>query len=237
MTSRRVFVLCEDSAADTRRAVLEVVRKALHLIEPGWENRESGPTLQLEEGTAVAQAWRSQAWTDRRRGQKARIVAQFLGEKLHTGDIVILHYDGDRAWTDPDVAPVCDLRQRVDALLATVEAWTDARGVILRLVPHYSIESWLYLNVKALPGPDARPDLRSAHAWLKDNFSETTGYDHVDQPKDACPLRSRLNGDLSRAWSAKKAERHSPSFRATLSIWRGDERLTLALAPSCLPGA
>lgn len=101
----------------------------------------------------------------------------------------------------------------------------------LRVVPYYSIESWLYLNHQAaqrLVGTGQAP--ATALEWLESNRDSDGGYDTVDKPKASCPLGDRWNLELAGpGWPREEASSRSPSFRSVIEEWGANASLVALL--------
>lgn len=231
MKPRTVFVLfTEDSGKHADPTLLALVTKLLVRVEPGTQTQRLD--LQPARGEA-REAWHAHRWRDRKNEAGFRALQRELATRLATRDFVVLHHDGDVPWGGRAGAPAHDAHiQRLrDALLrmGVDAAHLDER--LLLLVPHYSIESWLYLNREAaerLVRDHGAPD--EALRWLTDHASAAGGYDHLDKPKDTCPLEDRWNKALAEnAWPAKGAATRSPSWAQAEADWGGRAALRAAL--------
>ncbi len=218
MNSVQVTILTEDSGKQGWPVIERVVSALLQRLVPGLDTRRmrahapAGP---------VAQAMRGHAWKAARgTPDLRRALVLDLARRLKQGDWVVLHHDGDCAWcggpSEKHDAHVDRLKAELRRLLGD-----EAEAVLPRLLllrPFYSVESWLYLNraqVEALVRGGRAP--AAALDWLDAQLREGA-LDHVERPKDACPLGDAHNLDLGAQLRRAPLER-SPSFRATQGAW------------------
>ena len=141
---------------------------------------------------------------------------------------MVFHYDGDVPWTGDATKSAYDTD--FAALLAEVAKLTGAPVNPLQFVPHYSIESWLYLHsqrVQDIMQGGAAP--QTTKGWLADNLHPENGYDHVLKPKDECPLADRFNLELADSFSVPRNLERSPSLRRTVAAWQAHSDLAKVL--------
>lgn len=221
------LVYTEDSGKDADAVLFALIRKLAARIEPG--TRTNLLDLRPAHGEP-RRAMRAHAW----KGHEVlrRALVKELATRLKMGDIVVFHHDGDIPWQSGPGSPKHDrdlerLLHDVRRLLADD---TDP-GTFLRLVPHYSIESWLYLNRGALRAlVDSGKHGPELMAWLDQNDHPTTGLDHVSKPKDACPAGDRHNQLLAvQAFPADEVARKSPSWAHTEQTWAARTAVRAAL--------
>lgn len=226
MSAELHCVLCtEDSGKQARPVIEALVKKLLQRVDDGLQTQRLKFAFPADD---AEQAVRGMAW----KGNPVlkRALVNYLAQRLQQNHWVVLHTDGDSAWAG---APGSTNDEAVRDLFETVRRRLSREPKrLLRLVPHYSIESWLYLNdaqVNAIEA--ANPKAAGAAAWLQANAGETSGYDHVVQIKDKCPLKDRFNEDLATVrWPASEAAQRSPSWAEAERTWRGHPELSDALA-------
>ncbi len=222
-----LVVYTEDSPE--RGAV--VVRALAERILLHLSRRHSLPRIDVAHGEPANAAnglrWRA------RDGRERRILVRDLATRLAQGALVVFHYDGDVPWTDEATSSRHD--DAFAGLLADVARLMAGPlpSEPLTFVPHYSIEAWLYLHEKVVA--ELVSDNRAPQAtepWMTANRRPETGFDHVDGPKDTCPLGDRFNGDLARNFPVPRCINQSPSLRRTVDAWaaRGDLRALLGIA-------
>ncbi len=209
----RIWVYTEDTAEDAPEVLKTLVKRLLQQLSPGLPTNLLKPLLLSAVPAAEATtAWGGHYWR-KRYSPKRRALVSELATRVSTGDIVLLHHDYDAAPGKPSTlsTQVAELLSEV-ARIVPPEKW---RGAILTLTPCYSVESWLYHNDGAIAGLSAR-ERDAAQRWLRDNLHATLGYDHIYQPKKACPLKADHNLTLAtKAFPAGLAAARSPSWRAT----------------------
>lgn len=230
MSRPRFLLHTEDSGVQADVVLEALVRKLICLIEPLTQPQFLD--FVAARGPAKA-AWEGHRWRERTpRGEvHRRTLINHLATQVKN-DVVVLHHDGDAAWGDDS-----DLKRQVEGLLADLERrlGEPLPSTLLRMVPHWSIESWLYLNRAEVIRLDklAPPTRTAALAWLDEHRHPNSGYDHVRQPKDAChPLNDRWNAALATAaWPVEQAA-SSPSWKATQDAWAGSAELVTLLKAS-----
>lgn len=237
MTGPELALFTEDGSKRAPDVLVELVKKtALQVHEDTQTHRltfrfAAGPPRDA----FVGHRWRSAAAKDQ---PLRRQLVDHLATQVTLGSLVVVHVDGDIPWTDPHTRCAYDdaLTRLIQDVQRRIESLRPANPPIaadhiLLLIPHYSIESWLYLNHDKLTDDDLKRegiDARHARNWL--SVHDPTGFDHLHQPKEACPLRDKFNHVLASQWPAAVAATRSPSYAATLTRWRDTPRLLAALA-------
>ncbi|MBL8617174.1 MAG: hypothetical protein JNM72_16310 [Deltaproteobacteria bacterium] len=228
MRALQITILTEDSGKQGAPVIEALVKAILQRLAPGLDSRR---LVAHRPAGLVAQAMRGHRWKSTRgTPDLRRELLRDLGRRLRQGDWVVLHHDGDCAWCGGG-APSHD--DQVAALRAELERalGADAPACLPRLLllrPFYSVEAWLYLNrdqVDALVRAGEAP--AAAQAWL-DGALREGALDHVEKPKDACPLGDAHNATLTTQLKRAPLER-SPSFRATQGAWAAAPTLADAL--------
>lgn len=226
MSAELHCVLCTEDSGKQARAVIEaLVKKLMQRVDDGL------PTQRLKFASPADEAGRAlrgMEWV----GKPVLKVAlvNYLAQRLRQDHWVVLHTDGDSAWSG---AAGSKNDEAVRDLFETVRRRLNREpNRLLRLVPHYSIESWLYLNDAQINAIEAaNPKAAGAAAWLKSNVGDLGGYDHVVQIKDKCPLKDRFNEDLATVrWPASEAAQRSPSWAEAERTWRAHPELSTELA-------
>ena len=235
-----VWVYTEDSSKGAPKVFQRLLPRLFRLVEPSTQTQHL--RVALAAGKA-AQAMQGHLWkSTKARGWNLRdALVRELATRIVEGAIVVFHHDGDRPWTAGPGAPrhdaqVAELFGLVDKLVRSQHPTRGpAHGAgLLRLVPHYSIEAWLYLHqdkVVKLLGAGGIPPAE-ARGWILDP-SQPRGFDHVDQPKVACPLGDKHNAELADGWPAASALQRSPSLQHTIREWGQDAVLQEKLRSTC----
>jgi hypothetical protein len=183
MVDRRAFdlsvlLLTEDGAERAHETIEAIARRMLLLVEPGCSTNRVAfvAPSKVARDVMAGNQWRSSHPKDIGLRNRITLFARFLADKLLEGHLppgrdapcfVFMHFDGDHAWADRDLAKgekVADLasffaRHAVPALDhvlhehnrrgggADVEACRRAALLRLRrLTPFYSVEAWLFQN-------------------------------------------------------------------------------------------
>lgn len=222
-------IFTEDSGDNAAATIEALVRRLLPRIE-SLTQPQNVPRMERPHGD-IARAisgLSSKARTPRGEALRRALVAD-LATRLIEGQWVILHHDGDVAWGGacPHVAKVDEL---VAEVMRRMESATRPLN-LLRFVPHYSIESWLYLNRGAVERlvANGKP-LSAALEWLDANAGREGGYDHVAKPKELCPLHDRYNRVLAEdGWPRDEAATRSPSWARLEADWSANTTLCAAL--------
>lgn len=133
-----------------------------------------------------------------------------IATRVLRGQRVVFHYDGDRPWSrrsESERADAFDRHWRVAVRQAGHSRQRpDIDGAVDRLVemvPHYSIEAWLYAAAQKcrdvlgthFKSEDAAPSVVRLQAWIDDPAS----LDEAVKPKDALCLSNGHNDTLAAA--------------------------------------
>lgn len=230
---QQIHVYTEDTGGSAVEVMATIVEKTLNGISGDWRRVE--PALSVERTTGQAQyAWGAQRWRTRKTMGPRRELIRELANRVMSGDLIVLHIDSDAPWSDPASPPDWGSLRDVEELLAQLSEWVGdeqrVKEAVVLLVPFAAIESWLYLSQRPLAQLGLSDDLeRNVCTWLREQFSEDTGYDHVDKIKHRCRLSNNYNGDLSRSFPRKRALEHSPSYQQFFRSVEECSRLRLLL--------
>jgi hypothetical protein len=235
-----VLILTEDSgrhAVDTIRELFS--RAVVSLVHPGCETNK----IRFEPGNESAKrAMQGNMWRNRRHTvDVAQAVATKLAEK--EPGFVLFHTDSDCPWGDRRETE----DRRFTLLVASIKRLllnrfsgdseeVDARlRNVLQLVPHYSVESWLYQNTaaaKALCQRNCGNHVRQFETWEQNR----TLLDEVSKPKESTCLGSRFNLQLaSERFPCQAVYEAGKSYAAWIVMLRECDALVGALAISDPP--
>lgn len=199
-----LLVLTEDSGEHGFATMRAMVLAMLRHIAPDAkvENVEIAPT----EEEHVLRSMRGNRWMDetthdghRWRTTLIQTIATTLGE----GGFVIFHCDGDTSWkkrkestkkTKFEKLIELGIRARLrDAVRLTPAKIEAAMKRVLLIVPHYSIESWLYQNteeaIRLCHAHHGGTDAPQFEEWAANRKQ----IDEVLKPKDAVCLKDKYN--------------------------------------------
>jgi hypothetical protein len=228
----KLWVYTEDSGEASWEVIRRLLPRLLLLVD-GLTQTHRLRVLRAEGGprdAMNAHRWRGR---DRRGEALRRELVRELVARLRHDELVVFHHDGDCPWAGGPGSP--DHDPAVEGLFDELRRALTAKGPapgegplpgLLRLVPHASIEAWLYLHAEKVErlAAQGKAEAAAARVWLAEQLGPE-GLDHVDQPKDSCPLRDKHNPALADGWPAERAAQRSPSLRHTVEAWRADPRL------------
>lgn len=217
-------IFAEDSGAGADEALQHLVRRLARRIEPDAQTQPERMPVRAAAGRP-REMWHALKFASPRNEAGRRELVRDLATRLKTGQFVVLHYDGDEPW--PGQRPE---KPAVESLLRDVLRLLQGSVLppeLLRLVPCYSLEAWLYLNRRAIERLDPGvPQRAETLLWLEEHRGERGGYDHLSKPKDRCPIGSRWNLELARdSWDAQVASQRSPSWAHTEDEWGANTAL------------
>jgi hypothetical protein len=229
-----ILVLTEDSSPHAHETVSALARRGLQLVD------EHTATQRIRfQPTDARRAVRANMWQSRRpHPQLVDLRREIARKVLEDGapGYVLFHFDGDRPWSERQASPTIDkFQQFVRGLRPLVEQNLKDRGLlregddadalvnerlgrVCEVVPHYSIESWLYQSTGRL-----RELCRGGcgrHLDLIDQWeTDRSLLDEVRRPKDEVCVGSSKNRDLAESITRRiSAEIHDTrqSFHATV---------------------
>lgn len=206
-----ILVLTEDSAQEGHEVIEALCKRMLRQLEPSCQTHRIRfePANDQARGAMRGNVWKSTSARDRQR--RVDLIRTIATKLCEPNGFVMFHVDGDRVWSERSTAEnpakfAEVIEKAVRALLAAghnrkepmPEAEAAKRLKRLRLlVPHYSIEAWLYQHVDAA--------IRLCHQhynghsverfeeWRKDHGA----LDEVGKPKEAVCLGARHNAELA----------------------------------------
>lgn len=137
---------------------------------------------------------------------------------IAAGEPVVMHFDGDTIWSKRrESITIAHFKRHLLPELEKHPDWDILKGDLVLFIPHYSIESWLYLNVAVLKGTDdvnVLAGVQQVEGLLSDPLG---GFDEVKQPKELCNLGSKFNARLAKThYPVANAVVRSPSLAETL---------------------
>jgi hypothetical protein len=207
-----LLVLSEDSSAYAHETVSAVVRKMLPLVE-----RHVRTHRVRFQPTGARLVVRANMWRSKRPHPQLvdlrREIARTILEDGVPG-YVLFHFDGDCPWSERRASTLtAQFHQFVRSLAPLVEQNLRERGVlrddvdvaaqveerlrrICEVVPHYSIESWLYQNaarVRELCRQRCGKHVELIEQWQQDRAL----LDDVVKPKKQLCFGSEANRDLA----------------------------------------
>lgn len=239
-----VMVLTEDSGKDAYDTVLALVREMFKQLDPHVRTHLIGftPLAEPDARRAMhANLWKSTKPLDER--NRRLLIRSIITELLKEQGFVLYHIDGDKPWSAHDSS---ENTQRFRAimlppiragLLFDLQRKQRAEDVesrvarLLLLVPFYSIEAWLYQNVREAGRLCREQGCGSCLPKLSGWESARAELDEVLQPKEVLCLRDLHNAHLaSSGFPAKEVFDANASFTEAVLRLLDCEALTSALA-------
>jgi hypothetical protein len=241
----RFVLLTEDTGKDADGVLRVVFRSALRLVEPDLDSRSIHLDPPEDEARAIRAVVRPDAWRGRSPGARDRFIllAKYVATKLMLADtFVVFHFDGDCPWqragTSSNVANferiltngVKHAFNSIDRERELEERMTR----LLRVVPFYSMEAWLYQSTGAAAaicreGPCGGVHVARYEAWATDRGA----LDEIEQVKDRedlqC-LKDRHNARLARDFPYEAVYAANKSFAHTVDQLLNSPVLLGALA-------
>lgn len=234
-----ILLLTEDSGGDAHATHAALLRAMLRLVAPGHDASRVAVDPADEKQRAVMRGnrWDSgkAAQEPERRALVRSIATRICQNNLH---FVAFHYDGDRPWAERGGCPrhavfAQKILTPVRQLVANVRDGAQQRKALARvvtLVPHHSVEAWLYQNTSAARGLCVRHhdgrDAERFDAWEADRGA----LDEVEKPKEATTLADRHNRELAEdGFPAATVYGVGKSFHAAVEALRACDDLRGAL--------
>lgn len=199
-----ILILTEDSGQDGFATIQALVLAILQNSAPNaqWNLIEIAPT----EDDNVLRSMRGNRWMDEKTNESHHYrttLIQSIATTLGEGGFVVFHCDGDTSWKKRKestkktkfgklMEPGIRARLR-DAVKLTPTKIEAAMKRVLIMVPHYSIEGWLYQNtdeaIRICHAHYAGKDVAQFDAWAADRKQ----LDEVLKPKEAVCLKDKYN--------------------------------------------
>lgn len=220
----------EDTGKDADEVLRALVKLLTRMLAP--DHRHDKLKVNVASGEP-RRAMRALVGKSKEDEALRRKLVNNLATRLSSGEIIIFHHDGDEPWRgEPGSAKfdktITKLLRDVRRALNTGEPDTTPVPGFLRLVPHYSIEAWLYLNHAEVQ----RLAPERAARWLAAERRPGHGLDHLHKPKDdeaGKGLSDKHNRALAQSLRVEDLQ-ESPSARAIVEAWRGCTPLMNALS-------
>lgn len=229
-----VVVLSEDSGKDAEGTIEALAKKAFRLIDGACQTQRIDFPQTDDEPMRLAvkgNRWRSTAPAAL---QSLIDLRRTLASLLLEGYFVIFHFDGDTAWTRRKTAVTPEQFQaRIAAPVGRlVASQPEALTRLIPMVPHYSIESWLYQNTPVARRCCGRRHRCTATLRLLEGWeADPAALDEVERPKDKTCLKDLHNHELATlAYPIERAYAAGKSLTAWVNALRAVPPLVRALA-------
>lgn len=243
-----ILLLSEDGSENARPTLEALVKKMMRLVD---EHCLTNMLPFDKPDKAAVAIVRANLWKSTNPKHRSEIVAlrRTLATKLtaQPPGFVLFHIDGDCRWSEEASCEnhaqfrksiVAKVRERI---VETNSKWTKdevdrCMSRLIVLLPFYSIEAWVYQNIKR-----ARELCRIYHGgrhvqqfddWERDRAA----LDEIEKPKEVGCLQSKHNRDLAEnAFPHKEAHAAGASFRAAVEALRACQDLCDALRVTWQP--
>lgn len=248
MTTSRatLLLLTEDSGRDSHATHEALLRSMLRLLGPRHVSSAIAIESANDDQRSVMRnnGWDSTTEEDEpaRRALIKSIATRLCQSNLH---VVLFHYDGDRPWADRDGCTrhavferrvVTPITQHPKFMERTPEQRSKALARLVRIVPFYSVEAWLYQNTAVAVGLCEKHHggrhVETIQRWSEDRAS----LDELSQPKKTVCLSDKFNRELAtHHFPANDVYAAGKSFHAAVETLRGCADLVgllTALTPS-----
>ncbi len=237
---RSILVLTEDSGDDGHATIVAVLKRMLRVLDTRCQTHH----LDFEPKNEQAQrAIRGPRWKSTNPRDNADLTTLWatIATKLARGGFVFFHVDGDRPWsqraTSENAAKFEAIaRQRVRQHLHALPTEAERERAMKRffaVVPHYSIEAWLYQNTRVATDLcrstyDGR-DVEQFETWASDRRS----LDDVVKPKERVCLAAAHNLALaSTSYPAEQVYNAGRSYADVAEQLLANEELLNLLVPA-----
>lgn len=199
-----ILISTEDGGKRATSVVESIVRKILGFLDPNFRSNR----FQFVPSTDIAA--RSNAWkccTTGGYNEKIKFYRALATQVAQSGPhgFVVVHIDADTVWAKR--AKSQNWQRFTNDLLIGVRQQLQAPGTIqnidalmarvIPMIPHYSIEAWLYQNSKVAADACLKRNnlehARQVNAWKANRGA----LDEVYKPKETLCIGSRLNESLA----------------------------------------
>lgn len=224
-----VWIYTEDSGKQAIKVWTTLLYGIFRKMDPEFQDRHL--RFRSTEAREIKEIMRGNAWKGKtaRADTMRRALIQEIADQLKLGRTVVFHYDGDTRWSEREECPHQKPFERlIKGGLSYSGVATD--GFVL-LVPHYSLESWLYLNRAVVEEiVTERPALSGVPGQLGVWLVRPGSLDEIPKIKDSCRLGDEFNERLSRSFPLEEARATSPSLSAAVAVLEACAPLRAGLA-------
>lgn len=248
-----IVILTEDSGEDGRATVEALVRRMLHLVTPGYgEHRiDFIPREPREEEAMRGNVWKTDGKDPQEYERRVRLLRYIARRLSQRNTFVLFHIDGDRIWSERHTSEnVAKFERLIRSALPQVfdrgranSSRTNAGAQVnldplpalqlehlILLCPFWSIEAWLYQNLRTAI-EICRREHKEAHVTELEAWEKQRGeLDELPAPEEALCLGKAFNLELAMsAFPASKVNDVKKSFTESVDRLRNCEALVHAL--------
>ncbi len=175
----RILILTEDGASTATKTIEAIFTRLLRVAYPQIQTNKIDflPRPLQHKRVMSGNKWRSRDPRDR--PAIINLARDIATEAAAFDSFVVFHFDGDTTWAQRATALtaaqfeskiVAHAKQHAIGIAAKnpeVEAFDDEK--IIRLVPYYAIEAWLFQNFDACEAASSKSeDLEQITSWRRD---------------------------------------------------------------------
>jgi len=247
----RIFVLTEDTNKDARETVEALVKKMLPLVVPHCRVHDRVafmPTEAREQEAMHGEAWKSEKQCNREaRVRLQRYIATRLCEPR---TFVVFHVDGDKPWEERAESVNAEKfktfvekivqaagagqrsvqRSRRNPSPETTSAPEPELDKLIRLMPFYTLEAWLYQNLQGIVEICRREHAGKHADAVREWENKRHELDEIVKPADYFCVSKMHNHELaSRGFPAQKAYEVQKSFFESVELMKSCPKFVAAL--------
>lgn len=237
-----ILVLTEDASGGAHATIVTLLKKTFNLLVTGTGTHriDFQPQSEREHRVMHGNGWKSRKHRDLV-DLRRTIANKLLEDEGGVPGFVVFHFDGDRPWSERAGAENPSLfEERIGEPVRMLVRDTLARfgretevphrlHRLVRLIPFYSIEAWLFQNLEALRRLCCGSPEHTA--LLTEWQANPASIDDTRKPKEALScVGSSHNADLARGFPAEQALGAGASYDASVTRMLESEALLAALA-------
>ena len=210
---------------DTLRAVILGMCKHL---EEGTKTQPKHLSFSTIGRGITGSSWKSYGSRQRGAQEQYRTLIRAVATELKRSRVVFFHVDGDSKWSEQRTASVWKSLQRFRRDLQAITQFPEHD--FLEVVPFYSMESWLFANIRLL-----RTRVRTAeeHRYLDRWADDLAQLDEELKIKECLPsVRNHYNSQLAAGIPCAQLKSVKTSYDDTLKRMRNSVRLIEGLRDS-----
>lgn len=217
----KVLIISEDRGKDSFAVFKNLISSILKNIIPDFQSQliEYIEIDAKHSGVLSGNKWRQRRPRDRKLTAMIHNFKRELIQYLLEGPAFIFwHIDGDMRWCDFTQKGNCTNLEQLNSFLAPIESELESyrsnsstklpKNKVLKLLPFYSIEAWLYQNSTTLQ--NIKGDTSDIHAKSPSDFDE------ILKVKDSFNIKDEYNLQLSKSFPFQKVYALGKSFHRTV---------------------
>jgi hypothetical protein len=234
----RFIIFSEDQQRDAPQVVIAFVKRLLQHVSANVQTHlpEYVPDNN-HKAVMSGNNWREKKGQSRRPEtiRLIRAIADYLAEP---DTFVVFHTDGDTKWSDRAESNIRGqfqqrIVEKVHAVLQGSKKLTEQERLrsaarLLHLVPHYSIEAWIFQNIERCRHHGKPSDVEQLDLWAKDPRL----LDEVSKPKESLSFGDKHNHDIATvSFPTARLVTADASFVACGEQFKANDQLVARLRP------